>query len=114
MNIKRWINSQYGFKKSLTAKFSNSSNNSDIFFWENKTSFGTKLISGICLTKIEYNNYLMVNFEITGSFTNYLKFRNVIANKNKIVNIESEKIDTDETPGQIVAAATVSLVKAAD
>ena len=57
---------------------------------------------------------LMVNFEITGSFTNYLKFRNVIANKNKIVNIESEKIDTDETPGQIVAAATVSLVKAAD
>ena len=56
----------------------------------------------------------MVNFEITGSFTNYLKFRNVIANKNKIVNIESEKIDTDETPGQIVAAATVSLVKAAD
>ena len=58
---------------------------------------------------------LMVNFQITGSFTNYLKFRNVIANKSKIVNIEKEKIDTSQdTPGQIIAAATVSLVKAAD
>ena len=58
---------------------------------------------------------LMVDFEITGSFTNYLKFRNVIANKSKIVNIEKEKIDTSEdTPGQINAKATVSLVKAAE
>ena len=58
---------------------------------------------------------LMVYFQITGSFTNYLKFRNVIANKSKIVNIEKEKIDTSQdTPGQIIAAATVSLVKAAD
>jgi hypothetical protein len=44
-----------------------------------------------------------------------LKFRNVIANKSKIVNIEKEKIDTSEdTPGQINAKATVSLVKAAE
>ena len=55
---------------------------------------------------------MSVSYEIEGGFSNYVNFRNVLANKPKIVNIESESIKKDENSnGLIVARATVSLVK---
>ena len=55
---------------------------------------------------------MLVNYEIRGDFLNYIKFRNTIALKEKIVNIEKEQIEEDETQaGHIIATATVSLVK---
>ncbi len=55
---------------------------------------------------------MSVSYEIEGGFSNYVNFRNVLANKPKIVNIESESINKNENSnGLIVAKATVSLVK---
>ena len=52
------------------------------------------------------------SYEIEGGFTNYVNFRNIIANKPKIVNIENEEIKKNENiSGLIKATATVSLVK---
>ena len=55
---------------------------------------------------------MFVDFEIRGTFTNYIKFRNIIASEEKIVNIENEEIlrDTD-VKTNIIATATVSLIK---
>ena len=41
---------------------------------------------------------MLVDYEITGSFQDYLKFRN-ISNQPKIVNIEKEEISTLENSG---------------
>ncbi|MBH32021.1 MAG: hypothetical protein CMD90_00020 [Gammaproteobacteria bacterium] len=58
---------------------------------------------------------MSVSYEIEGGFSNYVNFRNVLANKPKIVNIESESIRKNENSnGLIVAKATVSLVKNRD
>lgn len=55
---------------------------------------------------------MSVSYEIEGGFTNYVNFRNIIANKPKIVNIENEEIKKNENiSGLIKATATVSLVK---
>ena len=55
---------------------------------------------------------MTVTYEIEGGFGNYVQFRNVLANKEKIVNIESEIINkNNQTDGRVVAIATVSLVK---
>ena len=55
---------------------------------------------------------MTVTYEIDGLFGNYVRFRNVLANKSKIVNIESETIKKDNNQNsRIKAIATVSLVK---
>tara|TARA_B100001250_G_C19800304_1_gene790741 strand:+ start:1251 stop:2018 length:768 start_codon:yes stop_codon:yes gene_type:complete len=55
---------------------------------------------------------MTVTYEIDGLFGNYVRFRNVLANKSKIVNIESEKIKKhNDQNSRIKAVATVSLVK---
>lgn len=55
---------------------------------------------------------MTVTYEIEGNFGNYVQFRNVLANKEKIVNIESEVIDKNSTSdGRVKAIATVSLVR---
>ena len=55
---------------------------------------------------------MSVSYEIEGGFSNYVNFRNVLANKPKIVNIENEEIKKNENrSGLIKATATVSLVK---
>ena len=55
---------------------------------------------------------MSVSYEIEGGFTNYVNFRNILANKSKIVNIENEEIKKNENiSGLIKATATVSLVK---
>jgi hypothetical protein len=55
---------------------------------------------------------MTVSYKIEGAFGNYLKFRNILAMKEKIVNIENEDIKKLENGnGRIVANATVSLVK---
>tara|TARA_B110000444_G_scaffold257565_1_gene296279 strand:+ start:3756 stop:4520 length:765 start_codon:yes stop_codon:yes gene_type:complete len=55
---------------------------------------------------------MTVSYKIEGAFSNYLNFRNILAMKQKIVNIESEDIKKLENGnGRIVANATVSLVK---
>ena len=55
---------------------------------------------------------MTVSYKIDGSFGNYLQFRNILANKEKIVNIELEDINkTDDGSGRVTAVATVSLVK---
>ena len=55
---------------------------------------------------------MSVSYEIEGGFTNYVNFRNILANKPKIVNIENEEIKKNENiSGLIKATATVSLVK---
>ena len=55
---------------------------------------------------------MLVDIEIRGSFENYIKFRNLIANEKNIVNIESEEVLRDiENQSEIIAKATVSLVK---
>jgi|TARA_B100001079_G_C16399447_1_gene510683 hypothetical protein len=56
---------------------------------------------------------MLVDFEIRGTFPDYIEFRNIIASEKKIVNIEKEEIIKDEADRtQIIAKATVSLVKA--
>ncbi len=57
---------------------------------------------------------MSVEYEIKGGFGNYVSFRNVLANKAKIVNIENESIDKDPESNGIVAKAKVSLVKSAN
>ena len=58
---------------------------------------------------------MTVSYEIEGGFSNYVNFRNVLANKAKIVNIEAENIKkSDSSGGLITATATVSLVKGND
>jgi len=55
---------------------------------------------------------MTVSYKIEGAFGNYLKFRNILAMKEKIVNIENENIEKlQDGNGRIVANATVSLVK---
>ena len=55
---------------------------------------------------------MLVDFEIRGTFPNYIKFRNIIASEEKIVNIENEEILRDnEVQNSIIATATVSLIK---
>ena len=55
---------------------------------------------------------MTVTYEIEGSFGQYVQFRNILANKEKIVNIESELISKGQfTDGRVLATATVSLVK---
>ena len=55
---------------------------------------------------------MTVSYKIDGSFGNYLQFRNILAKKEKIVNIELEDIKkTDDGSGRVTAIATVSLVK---
>ena len=55
---------------------------------------------------------MLVDYEITGSFQDYLKFRNILSNQPKIVNIEKEEISTSENnDGKIIAKAQVSLVR---
>ena len=55
---------------------------------------------------------MTVSYKIDGSIGNYLQFRNILAKKEKIVNIESEDIKkTDDGSGRVTAIATVSLVK---
>ena len=55
---------------------------------------------------------MTVSYKIEGAFGNYLKFRNILAMKEKIVNIENEDIQKLEGgSGRVVANATVSLVK---
>ena len=55
---------------------------------------------------------MTVTYEIEGLFGNYVQFRNVLANKEKIVNIESEVINKNSSSdGRVKAIATVSLVK---
>ena len=55
---------------------------------------------------------MTVSYKIDGSFGNYLQFRNILAKKEKIVNIELEDIKkTDDGSGRVTAVATVSLVK---
>lgn len=55
---------------------------------------------------------MTVSYKIEGAFGNYLKFRNILAMKEKIVNIENEDIRKLENGnGRIVANATVSLIK---
>ena len=55
---------------------------------------------------------MTVTYQIEGLFGNYVQFRNVLANKAKIVNIESETITKHKDKnGRINAVATVSLVK---
>ena len=56
---------------------------------------------------------MFVDFEIKGTFTNYIKFRNIIASEEKIVNIENEEILRDaDVKTNIIATATVSLIAA--
>ena len=62
---------------------------------------------GICKEIAYYK--MLVDFEIRGTFENYINFRNIIANEKNIVNIESEEILRDKL--NIIAKATVSLVK---
>ena len=58
---------------------------------------------------------MTVSYEIEGGFSNYVNFRNVLANKSKIVNIEQESITKSEGSGGLISAtATVSLVKNRD
>ena len=55
---------------------------------------------------------MFVDFEIRGTFENYIKFRNIIASEKNIVNVETEEILRDnDTKAHIIAKATVSLVK---
>ena len=55
---------------------------------------------------------MLVDYEITGSFQDYLKFRNILSNQPKIVNIEKEEISTlENSGGKIIAKAQVSLVR---
>jgi hypothetical protein len=54
---------------------------------------------------------MTVSYKIQGSFGNYLNFRNILANKKKIVNIEEENIAKTANSNGITAEATVSLVK---
>ena len=62
---------------------------------------------GICKEIAYYK--MLVDFEIKGTFANYIEFRNIIASEKNIVNIESEEILRDKL--NIIAKATVSLVK---
>ena len=65
---------------------------------------------GICKQIAYYK--MLVDFEIRGSMKNYLTFRNIIASEKNIVNIESEEILRDDNiKTNIIARATVSLVK---
>ncbi len=55
---------------------------------------------------------MLVNYEITGTFPNYLNFRKLISSQSKIVNIENEEITkSEDNNGNILAKATVSLVR---
>ena len=65
---------------------------------------------GICKEVAYYK--MLVDFEIRGTFGNYIKFRNIIASEKNIVNVEFEEIlrDNNNKPN-IIAKATVSLVK---
>ena len=54
---------------------------------------------------------MTVSYKIQGSFGNYLQFRNILANKKKIVNIEKENVTKTESGNGVTAIATVSLVK---
>ena len=62
---------------------------------------------GVCKEIAYYK--MFVDFEIRGTFENYINFRNIIASEKNIVNIESEEILRDKL--NIIAKATVSLVK---
>lgn len=55
---------------------------------------------------------MTVSYKIEGAFGNYLKFRKILAMKEKIVNIENENIiKLENGNGRVTAIATVSLVK---
>ena len=55
---------------------------------------------------------MFVDYEIRGTFENYIKFRNIIASEKNIVNVETEEILRDnDIKSNIIARATVSLVK---
>ena len=65
---------------------------------------------GICKEIAYYK--MLVDFEIKGTFANYIEFRNIIASEKNIVNIESEEILRDnDIQSNIIAKTTVSLVK---
>ena len=65
---------------------------------------------GICKEIAYYK--MLVDFEIRGTFENYIKFRNIIASEKNIVNVEFEEILRDNNiKSNIIAKATVSLVK---
>ena len=65
---------------------------------------------GICKEIAYYK--MLVDFEIRGTFENYIEFRNIIASEKNIVNVEFEEILRDNnTKSNIIAKATVSLVK---
>ena len=65
---------------------------------------------GICKEIAYYK--MLVDFEIRGTFANYIEFRNIIASEKNIVNIESEEILRDnDIKTHIIAKTTVSLVK---
>ena len=71
----------------------------------------TQIVKGDECKPIAYYK-MSVSYEIEGGFTNYVNFRNILANKSKIVNIENEEIKKNENiSGLIKATATVSLVK---
>ena len=55
---------------------------------------------------------MFVDFEIRGTFGNYIEFRNIIASEKNIVNVETEEVLRDnDIKSNIIAKATVSLVK---
>jgi hypothetical protein len=100
-------------------EFSDSAPMMDPAYMENDPNMGNMpLNEGDCVEEtgegcgeIAYYK-MLVNYEIRGGFGSYLNFRDVIAQQAKIVNIEKEEIIKDENVrGQIVAKATVSLIK---
>ena len=65
---------------------------------------------GICKEIAYYK--MLVDFEIRGTFENYIEFRDIIASEKNIVNVEFEEILRDNNiKSNIIAKATVSLVK---
>ena len=65
---------------------------------------------GVCKEIAYYK--MLVDFEIRGTFENYIEFRNIIASEKNIVNVESEEILRDnDVKTHIIAKTTVSLVK---
>ena len=52
-----------------------------------------------------------VDYEITGTFIGYLKFRRALSKSLKVINFDKEEINLLKQPqGQVLAKGTISIV----
>ena len=52
-----------------------------------------------------------VDYEITGNFLGYLKFRRALAGSSKVINFDKEEINVlKEVQGQVLSKGTISIV----